>query len=303
MSTGYYEPAKQLNPHATVTDAHNGVRHGSRYFEGDPVHANTVKQKLKAGECVYGTSLEDCLDPEMAVLLAAAGLDFFFVDTEHCTASPAQIQALCRAAKGAGIIPLTRVTQNEPDLISRTLDVGSMGVIVPRVHNAAQAQAALDVMKFPPFGHRGYGLRGIVNDFQTQSAREGVESANRETLAVLMIESKEGLDNVEEIAGTPHLDVLFVGPYDLTLSLGIVEEFEHPIFVKALEKVIAAASAAGVAVGLQTPNIDFLTKARSMGARFLIFGSDIAVLFSGYKEGISRLKAGHEQSSHQLLKT
>lgn len=251
---------------------------------------NLTKKKLKIGECVYGTSLEDCLDPEMAVLLAAAGLDFFFVDTEHCPASPAQIQALCRSGRGAGITPLVRVTQNEPDLISRALDVGATGVIVPRIHSAQEARAALDVMKFPPLGHRGYGLRGIVSDFVGVPAKEGVESANRETLAILMIESKAGLENVEEIARTPQLDVLFVGPYDLTLSLGIIEEFENPIFWKALERIIAAASAAGVAVGLQSGTMEIVTKARSMGARFLIYGSDTAILFAGYKDAMARLK-------------
>jgi 2-keto-3-deoxy-L-rhamnonate aldolase RhmA len=255
------------------------------------LQANTVKHRLKAGECVYGTSLEDCLDPEIAVLLAACGLDFFFVDTEHCTASPAQIQALCRSGRGAGIVPFVRVTQCEPDLISRALDVGAMGVIVPRVHNAQQARVALEVMKFPPLGRRGYGLRGIVSDFQPLSAKEGVESANRETLAVLMIESQEGLANVEEIARTPNLDVLFIGPYDLTLSLGIIEEFENPQFVQAVERVVAAATAAGVAVGLQTANMDLLTKARSLGARFLIYSSDSGVLFSGYKTAMNRLKS------------
>jgi 4-hydroxy-2-oxoheptanedioate aldolase len=226
----------------------------------------------------------------MAVLLAAVGLDFFFVDTEHCTASPAQIQALCRSGRGAGISPLVRVTQNQPDLISRVLDVGATGVIVPRVHHAQQARAALDVMKFPPLGHRGFGLRGIVSDFQGFPAKQGIESANRETLSVLMIESKDGLENVEEIARTPQLDVLFVGPYDLTLSLGIIEEFENPVFWKALERVIAAAAAAGVAAGLQSGNMDIITQARDMGARFLIYGSDTAILFAGYKDAMARLK-------------
>jgi 2-keto-3-deoxy-L-rhamnonate aldolase RhmA len=227
----------------------------------------------------------------VAVLLAAAGLDFFFVDTEHCTASPAQVQALCRSGRGAGITPLVRVTQNEPALISRALDVGATGVIVPRVHNAEQAHAALDVTKFPPLGHRGYGLRGIVSDFQAGPAKEGVESANRETLAVLMIESEEGLENVEEIARTPHLDVLFIGPYDLTLSLGVIEDFQNPIFWKAVDRVIAAATAAGVAVGLQSADMDLVLKARSLGARFLIYGSDVAVLLKGYKDAMARLKS------------
>jgi 4-hydroxy-2-oxoheptanedioate aldolase len=252
---------------------------------------NVTKQKLKAGECVYGTSLEDCLDPEVAVLLAATGLDFFFVDTEHSPASLAQVQALCRSGRGAGITPLVRVTENEPALISRALDVGAAGVIVPRVHTAQQACAALDVMKFPPLGHRGFGLRGIVSDFRGDPAKQGVESANRETLAVLMIESMEGLENVEKIARTPCLDALFIGPYDLTLSLGIIEEFENPVFWKAVERIIAAAGAAGVAAGLQSVDTGLLLKARSLGARFLMYSSDVAVLFAGYKDGMARLKS------------
>src|SRR5258708_38983332 len=123
-------------------------------------------------------------------MLAVAGMDFFFVDTEHCSASYAQIQALCRAGRGAGIVPMVRVTQNEPSLISRALDVGAMGIIVPRVHSAAEARSAMDALKFPPLGHRGYGLGTIVTDLKGNSAQEEVNSANRETMAVMMIESQ-----------------------------------------------------------------------------------------------------------------
>ncbi len=252
---------------------------------------NSVKEQLKAGSCVYGTSLEDCLDPEIAVVLAAAGLDFFFVDTEHCPASYAQIQALCRSGRGSGITPLVRVTQNEPALITRALDVGAMGIIVPRVHTADQARAALDVMKFPPLGHRGFGLRAIVTDLRGGTAKDEVKSANQETLAILMIESKDGLENVEAIAATPGLDVLFIGPYDLSLSLGIVEEFDNPVFWKAVERVIAACQKAGIATGLQSGNMEIVLKARSLGARLLIYGSDVSVLFQGYRDAIARLKA------------
>jgi len=245
---------------------------------------------LKAGHCVYGTSLEECLDAEMAVLLAAAGLDFFFIDTEHCTASYSQIQMLCRAAAGVGIASLVRVTQNEPGLISRSLDVGAMGVIVPRVHSRAEAQSALNVMKFPPLGHRGFGLRGIVTDFQPEPAQKKVESANQETLSVLMIESRSGLESVEEIAALPNLDVLFVGPYDLTLSLGIVEQFDNPVFLNGLERVIRACQSSGIAAGVQTGDMPLLVKAREMGARFLLYGSDTSILLSGYSAAMSSLK-------------
>ena len=251
---------------------------------------NNVKEQLKAGQCVYGTSLEDCLDPEIAVLLAAAGLDFFFVDTEHCTASYSQIQALCRTGRNAGIIPLVRVTQNEPALITRALDVGAMGIIVPRVHSPEQARAALDVMKFPPLGHRGFGLRSIVTDFQAKSAQEEVDSANHETMAVIMIESQAGLASVEEIARTAGIDVVFIGPYDLSLSLGIVGQFQNPVFMKALERVLRACEEAGVVSGIQSGDVGLLKQARELGARFLMYGSDVSVLLSGYKEALYRLK-------------
>ena len=251
---------------------------------------NTVKERLKAGERVYGTSLEDCLDPEIAVILGAVGLDFFFVDTEHSPANYAQIQALCRAGRAAGIVPLVRVTENEPHLISRALDVGAMGIIVPRLRSVQAAAAAIDVIKFPPLGRRGFGLRTVVTDLQPGSAAEHVESANRETIVVPMVETKEALDCVEQIAALPGVDSLFIGPYDLTLSLGILEQFESPTFWGAVDRVINAAEKAGVAAGLQTRDMTLLLEARRRGARFLLYSSDSAVLFDGYKQAVGILK-------------
>jgi 2-dehydro-3-deoxyglucarate aldolase/4-hydroxy-2-oxoheptanedioate aldolase len=251
---------------------------------------NTIKEMLKVGQCVYGTSLEDCLDPEIAVILASAGLDFFFVDTEHCTTTYAQIQALCRAAQAVNLIPLVRVAENRPELITRTLDVGAMGIIVPRIHSADAGRAALEVMKFPPLGRRGFGLRSIITDLQGRPAIGEIESCNREAMAILMIESKQGLEHVEEIALLPGVDVLFVGPYDLTLSLGIVEQFDHAIFWNAVDRVIAACKATGIAAGIQTSRMPLLQEARKRGARFLLYGSDTTILLSGFKRVMEELK-------------
>lgn len=251
---------------------------------------NTIKERLNAGECVYGTSLEDCLDPEIAVVLAAAGLDFFFIDTEHCTASYAQIQQACRAGRSAAIMPLVRIPQNEPHLLTRTADMGPMGIIVPRVHSAEIAKAVIDSLKFPPLGHRGFGLRTTITDLYPAPAFEQVESCNRESMVVLMIESEQGLSAVEEIAAVPGVDALFIGPYDLTLSLGIIEQFDNPIFWQAVDRVFKAAAQNGIAAGLQTRNIDLLLEARKRGGRFLIFSSDTGVLFDGYKQAMAKLK-------------
>ncbi|HZZ38132.1 MAG TPA: aldolase/citrate lyase family protein [Acidobacteriaceae bacterium] len=254
------------------------------------VRHNPVKQKLARGERVYGTSLEDCLDPEMPVLLRAAGLDFFFVDTEHCVASYAQIKALCRVALGQDIVPLVRVTQNDPALITRALDMGVMGVIVPRVHSRAEAERALDGMKFPPLGHRGFGLHAIVTDHGPDPPQRQVESANQETMAVLMIESRSGLEAVEEIARLPSLDVLFIGPHDLTLALGILGQFDHPLFHDAVSRVVAACNATGIAAGLQTGDMDLVLRARQLGVRFLMYSSDTGILLQGYRAAMATLR-------------
>ena len=251
---------------------------------------NSVKEKLRAGKTVYGTSLEDCLGSEMPLILAKAGLDFFFVDTEHSPADYSQLQAMCRTAHYSGITPLLRVTQNRPELITLALDNGAMGVIVPRVADVAGAREALDMMKFPPEGHRGFGLRTINTDVMQGPAAEEIAASNRETLAVLMIETTTALDQVEEIAKLPGLDVLFIGPYDLSLALGIIEQFDNPIFLKAVDRVVAACKAAGIAAGLQTGSMDLLLEARRRGVRFLIYNSEVGVLLSGYKQAMKDLK-------------
>ena len=154
-----------------------------------------------------------------------------------------------------------------------------------------EARAALDAMKFPPIGHRGYGLGSIITDFKGNPAQSEIASANRETLAVMMVESREGLEAVEEIGAVPEIDVLFIGPYDLSLSLGIIEQFDHPLFEKALEKIINAGKEAGLAVGLQSGNSALLKRVREMGVRFLICGSESSVLLEGYKKTLATMKA------------
>lgn len=253
---------------------------------------NDVKQRLKEGKCVYGTSLEIALDPEMALLLKAAGLDCFFVDTEHCPADYHEIQALCRTARGAGLIPLVRVTQNEAALITRAMDVGAMGIIVPRVHSAEEAGAAIRSMKYIPEGIRGFGMRSVVHDFHFTNAPDEMASANRETLAILQLESRQALDSVEKIAATPDLDVLFIGPYDLTISMGIAEQFQSGAFWSAVDRVVAACNRSGVAAGIQSPDAALLREARRRGVRFVLYASDVSVLLEGFQHGIAELKTG-----------
>jgi 2-keto-3-deoxy-L-rhamnonate aldolase RhmA len=117
-------------------------------------------------------------------------------------------------------------------------------------------------------------------------------------MVVLMIESREGLDHVEEIASLEGLDALFIGPYDLTLSLGLIEQFDSPVFWAAVDRVFAAARMAGIAAGLTSTDISILQEARKRGGRFLLYASDIAVLLAGYKRAIGELKQVEDGATH-----
>jgi 2-keto-3-deoxy-L-rhamnonate aldolase RhmA len=251
---------------------------------------NTAKRALQAGQSVYGTSLEYCLDPELPLLLKKAGLDLFFIDTEHQPADYHQIRALCRTASSFGITPLVRVTQNEPALITRALDCGAMGVIVPRVHSPEEAHRAVSVMRFTPEGNRGFGMHSIMTDFEWKHPNDMMAEANRETLAVCQVESQAALDSVEDIAATPGLDVLFIGPYDLSISMGIAEQFQSTAFLSAVDRVVAACSARNIASGIQTGDISLLKEARRRGVRFLLYSGDYAVLYNAYCTTIALIR-------------
>ncbi len=258
------------------------------------MQTNTIKHKLQAGGSVLGTCITDHTSPEIVTIFKAAGLDFFFVDTEHSVPSYRDVQTLVRAGRGFDVIPIVRVTQAEYFLIARLLDVGAMGIIAPRISSVEEARRVVDAMKFTPHGSRGYGLRGIINDYQFQGARAEMESANAETLVVLQIETRECLDAIDQIAAVPGVDAFMIGPFDLSIALGIPGEFEHPAFWKAVERMVEASNRAGVAPGIHFLQPSQVKRAAEMGCRFLVCGSDSAILLSGYRGVVQQvgLKSG-----------
>ena len=253
------------------------------------MHINTLKAKLREGECVFGTSIDDFLSPELPVLIATAGFDFFFTDTEHCPASYSDIQAICRTAHDAGVTPLVRVTECVPYLITRALDVGASGVIVPRLRSVDQVRTIVDSVKFPPLGHRGFGLRSVHTNLKMESGLAEIEASNRESMVVAQIETREAVNVVEQIAATQGVDALLIGPYDLSLSLGILEQFDSPIFLGAVDRVIAAAKAAGIAAGIAAGR-EMLLEFRKRGGRFLVTDSEVDTLLEGYRRTLAALK-------------
>jgi len=256
------------------------------------MQTNTIRHALQAGGRVLGTCITDHTSPEIVTIFKAAGLDFFFIDTEHSVPSYRDIQNLVRAGRGANVIPLTRVTQNEYFLIARLLDVGAMGIIAPRIQTVEEARRVVEAMKFTPQGSRGYGLRGIINDYQYAGARAEMDSANQETLVVLQVESRQCVESIDEIVGVAGVDAVMIGPFDLSISLGIPGQFDDPVFWKAFDRVVEACQKAGVAPGIHMGSASPLKKAAERGARFLVCGSDSSVLLAGYRSVVQEMALG-----------
>ncbi len=244
---------------------------------------NTIKHKLKAGKWVLGTCITDYYGTEVVTIMKAAGMEHFFIDTEHSRASFSDIQTLVRVAKAAEVTPLVRVTWNEYPYIARTFDCGAMGVVCPRVDSVEEAKRIVDCIKFPPLGNRGYGLRSIVTDLDFHGARAEMDSSNEETMVILQMETQNFVDQVDQITAVPGVDATMVGPFDLSVALGIPGEFEHPKFWAAFDKMVEACEKNGVAPGVHAGNAEMLQKCKDHGARFLTCATDASMLQRGWK--------------------
>ena len=242
---------------------------------------NKVKRLIQKGEKVLGV-LMGFNSPSFVEFCALAELDFVMFDCEHGPMSVESIENLVRAAESFGITPLARVPHNEPSTILRFLDAGVMGVMVPHIESAADAAAIVQAVKYPPLGERGLGparagdylARGKVTDY--------VDMANGETLVIALVESARGVENVEEIAAVPGVDVVQLGPSALSMSMGHYGNPGHPEVQAAIDRVIAVATAAGKCTGsgaIRGP--EALRKAYDRGIRFVTYGARDVVVDAG----------------------
>ena len=250
---------------------------------------NRVKKALKAGEPVVGTMIHEARNPEIAHLLAAAGMDFILVDTEHSSPDPETIQNLTRGAKAADLVPLARVTENEYFLISRTLDMGVMGVMVPRVDTREEAERAVASVKYPPQGRRGFGMRPVITDYESTTVREAVEWSNENTLVILQVESGEAIENLDEITRVPGLDVSLVGLNDLSISLGVPGDFKHASVLKAVERVFEVCTKNGVSPAVHGSSLEAVKRYQEMGMRFLMVGTESRLLLRAATDAVQEL--------------
>jgi 4-hydroxy-2-oxoheptanedioate aldolase len=217
-----------------------------------------------------------------AEIAALSGFDWLLIDTEHGIGEHELLVPQLQAIAHTGVEPIVRIAFNDLVRIKRVLDLGARGIMVPWVKNAEEAREAVSALRYPPAGIRGAARITRATGYGNQFG-DYFESANSELVTVIQIECREAIEAVEEIAAIDGVDVLFIGPLDLSISLGIPQQFDHPDFHEAVDRVLAASRNAGKSAGILIMDPNQLSKTADDGFRFIALGSDAGVLSNGLR--------------------
>ncbi|MSS73404.1 MAG: aldolase [Candidatus Latescibacteria bacterium] len=256
---------------------------------------NKVKRTLHQGGVALGTMLFEFNTPGIAQLMASAGADFAIFDMEHTGWSVETIRALMATSRGADLTPMVRVPATEYHFLARVLDVGAMGLMVPMVESVEQARRIVQAAKYPPVGRRGAAFSVAHDDYLEGDVVTKMQSANEEGLLIALIETAQGVQNVDEIAALDGIDVLWLGHFDLTNSLGIPAQFTHPDYRRAVDRILEACQRHGKAPGFMVASPEEGRASLAQGFRCLAYWTDHLLYRQALREGIQGVRASADQ--------
>jgi 2-keto-3-deoxy-L-rhamnonate aldolase RhmA len=249
----------------------------------------TLTQRIRAREPLLGTFVS-LGSPVVANLLASVGYDYLLIDLEHGAGSEAVLQSQLFAAEAEGAATMVRTETFDRIRIGRVLDLGARAVMLPRVDTADQCAEAVAHLRYPPAGDRGVASSNRARGWSTRTG--SFSEANLEIAAVVQIESEEAVWNVDAIAAVEGVDALFVGPSDLSHSLGIPGELDAPAFTDALTRVLNAARAHDLAAGILAATPERARAFMAQGFTLMVLSADVNMLAAAARDAVARVRAG-----------
>ena len=250
---------------------------------------NNLKSRLLNGESVYGPFCK-LQDPSVVEIAALANFDFVILDMEHGPLSVESVQSIARAAQAKGIEVVVRVTENRTSDILRILDVGVNSIQVPQVNSVADAQKVVDASFFYPKGERGMCRYVRAASYTGIEKKEYFSSANLGTLTIIHIEGNKGLENLEQIVSLDGIDIVFLGPYDLSQSCGYPGQTNHPEVVNKMKEAVMLAKANNKIIGTFCESPSDAHKWRDLGVQYISYSVDVGIILNAYKEITKQLK-------------
>lgn len=249
---------------------------------------NPVKQKLARGGIAIGTFVTEFPVASIGRIAHHAGAEFLVIDQEHSGFGAERVKDIVEGSRSTGIVPLVRVPDARYHLMAQVLDAGALGVIVPMVEDIAEARRIVDWVTYPPGGSRGFGLMHR-DDHEAGGVAATMRKANDQQLIVGQIETRSGLEDVEAIAALDGIDVLWVGHFDLTASLGIPGQFEHPDYLAALDRILKACKKHKKPAGIMVGNAQDGELAIKRGFRAVAYSADLWLYQDALAAGVAAL--------------
>jgi len=259
--------------------------------KGKTVRTNQVKQTLQAGETSVGTFIFEFNTTGIGRIVAEAGAQFVLFDMEHTGWSVETIRMLIASSRAVDAVPLVRVPATQYHFMARVLDMGALGIMMPMVESVEQALVMAKSCKYPPVGRRGAAFTISHDDYTSGDVSEKQKHLNENTLLIAQIETVAGLENVDEIAKVDGIDVLWIGQYDLSSTLGIPGQFDDPKFLDAVKRVVGAANDNGKAAGFMPLSVDEAQLRIEQGFRCLAYGGDLWLYQAALRSGINAVRA------------
>jgi len=251
-----------------------------------------LKEQCRDGQLKLGHFVVEFATPGIGHILKNAGCDFVLFDTEHSGFGHETIKSALRYFQAAGLPAIVRVPSKQYDQIARAADMGAEGVMLPMVGTPAEARAILDCMKYVPLGHRGVALGVAHDDYTGGAVLDKLAAANERICLFAQIETVEGVKNADAMAAIDGVDCLWVGHFDLTCSMGIPGQFDHPDFAKAIDTVAKACRRHGKALGRLVPDVATGVDYHARGFDFICYSGDVWALQAAIRAGLDGIRAG-----------
>lgn len=250
---------------------------------------NYLKEALMNGKTVFGPFLK-FTDPAVVEIMGFAGFDFVIIDQEHGPISIQSAQDMIRAAESVNINPIIRVANNDESLILRALDIGAQGIEIPQINCKSDALRAVNSVKYSPQGDRGVCRYVRAANYSSMDKFKYFKSANKETMIIIHIEGVKGINNLDEILSVSGIDVVFIGPYDLSQSLGIPGKVNDSLVVEKMKEVVLKCKQHKIAVGTFADDVQTAKKWISLGVQYMSFSVDVGILYEASKSIMNELK-------------
>ena len=261
-----------------------------------------LKRMASTRALKVGHFLVEFATPGIGHILKSAGCEFVVLDTEHSGFSFETVRSTVQYCKAADLPIIVRVPSKEYHHIARAVDMGAEGVMLPMVGSAEEAQQILDCLKYPPVGGRGAIFQFAHDDYQSGTALDKIKAANARTALFVQIETAEGVANADEIAAVDGVDVLWVGHFDLSNSLGIPGQFDHPEFIKATDAVIKAARKHGKSAGRLIPTVEQSIELYKYGFDFISYSGDVWAFHGAIQNAVNDIREGCASTSKRRAK-